>query len=149
MTDKTYWRGYIDAQNKIDWMTKTPIATAKKEKTLKPLAKLLQEPILEFRSGYMVKLYRLDRDLPQPKKSDPDYVRGFFKAAGKSFKKKATVTSTNLELFITPANKLLRTELPKAQRPSKASDSLRVIITGPKFEALNAFLEDENTSIQN
>lgn len=140
MTQQTYWRGYIDAQGKKDIETDNPMASAKTSKALRPLAELLDVSISSYRSGFFIPVGNIDKKLPQ--KFDADYLRGWFKAQGQRYKGplKLTVTAKNIETFLELVQKHLGMDLPKPQKPSKTSKSMRVTVTGDKAKALDDFL---------
>jgi hypothetical protein len=135
---KNYWRGYIDSQNKTDYLDDEVMCVSRHRKALEPLAKFLDLPIREFRSGLYVKIKNYDKRLP--KIVDDNYIRGFFDSRGKLYADplKVTVTSTMLPVFIKYVDKTLNIKLPKPMRPSKLSDTQRVTITG---EIAKKFIE--------
>lgn len=143
MSIKSYWRGYIDGQNKNEHNTDTTVAFAKKARVLKEISTLLDKPIIESRSGYIVQVFDLDKKLPRPAKPDADYIRGFFKASGKIFGDKITITSQRLELFEEAAERILKIDLPKSLQPNKKYATRRITITGDKRRQFREFLEQE------
>lgn len=138
MSEKSYWRGYVDAQSKTEG--DLVIATSKREKQLEPLAELVKAKVEPYRSGFLVQIKNVDKYLPQ--KFDADYASGFFDARGQRYKNpiRLTVTSVHLPQFISLLQKLMKIDLPKPQKPSKTSASMRVIITGDKAEKVDNFL---------
>jgi len=144
MTEKTYWRGYIDGQGQIDWSTECRMAKSQRQGILKPLSELIKEPIIEYRSGYMVLIADLNKTLPQ--KIDRDYIRGWFAGSGKTIKKpelKLTITGSNVERFGELVKEIFKIELPKAMKPNKTSKSMRIIVTHDKAKELFKCLKQD------
>lgn len=141
MSERSKWRGYVDAQNSKDNATGKVIATAVRKGILKDLSTLIKSPVIEYRSGWMVIIDDLDKQLPL--KIDDDYVRGWFKGQGRRYKDplKLTVTGTNVETFRQLVEKRAGIELPKAMTPNKNfPDSKRVTVTFAKAEQLDEWL---------
>lgn len=144
MSEKTYWRGFVDAQCKTI-EDNIPVVVSRNEKELLPLAKILDTKVESYRSGYRIQLPHLDKKLPKPKKQDYDYACGFFDSCGKTYQKpfKITITSLNLEPFTDAVMYFLGESLPKPTRPNNSSQSQRIIVTGAKAQKLKQWLNDE------
>lgn len=137
---RSFWRGYIDAQGKKDWTSGFPIATAKTRKRLKPLADMLDLPIESYRSGYRIMIQDIEDSLPS--KLNVHYARGWFYARGQKHKDpiKLTVTGREVSKFAELVQNVTNIALPKPMKPSRTSESMRLIITGEKAEQLNDWL---------
>lgn len=141
MTIKTYWRGFIDAQDKTNYEEGGPVVTSEREGILAPLAKLLGEKVHEYRSGYYVPLNKGWEDKLDDTE-DKDYARGWFAARGKRYKEPLKLTvSGQPKPFIRLVKKELNLDLPKPQKPSSTSKMERVTITGDKALTLNNWLK--------
>lgn len=145
--DKSYWRGYIDSQDgKTHYaMQEWEIVTAKRTKTLFPLAKLLDAEIEKYRSGFYITLpSNWTSVLPLVK--DLNYIRGWFAARGRIYedetgKVKLTISGINVDKFHTLVSKLCHIELPLPQLPSKSSKMRRIIVTGQLAKQLLNIIE--------
>lgn len=144
MTKKTFWRGYCDAQGKkYHPYNKFRMATAKRSKTLIPLAELLGMKVREYRSGFYVKLIDLDKLLPQ--KIDLDYLRGWFKAKGQMFKNptRLTVVGDDVTLFVKYLSRFTDEKLPPPRLANKKSKTQRLTIYGYKAKILAKLLSKQ------
>lgn len=141
-TKKTYWRGYIDAQNKTHYLTKDPIVTAERAKTLKPLAEILKTEVLDYRGELFYIVLPKDYKETFPQKYNEHYLRGWFDAKGQVYKDpmKLTICGDGLKLFRSELQKKLELRLPKLQQPSAASKVMRLTITGDKARVALKFL---------
>ena len=143
MTTKTYWRGYIDAQNKTHYLTKQPIVTAERAKRIQGLADILKAQVETYRGElFCIELPKKYKDV-FPQKYDDDYLRGWFDAKGQVYKEpklKLTITGHGLKLFRFELSKRLGMKLPKLQQPSKTSDVMRLTLTHEKAKLAHKFL---------
>lgn len=139
---KSFWRGYIDAQNKHDVYTKSPIVTAERAKVLRPLAEILNAKIEPYRGD----LFKVD--IPErvfakfPTEKDENYLRGWFAAKGQVYKDplKITICGNNIEKFRVHLQAFMETRLPRTQQPSKTSEVTRLTLTGEKAREALKFL---------
>lgn len=133
-----YWKGYVDGQGKEDYITGNPIAASRDRKFLREFAKLMDENVEPYRSGFFVFANKLKK--VKAETDNVDYLRGWFDAQGTMHEKRMTVMGTNVDSFIEMVQNNIQLELPKPQRPSKTSESRRVIITGEKMTKLAQYL---------
>lgn len=140
-TKPTYWRGYIDGQNKRD--SNGRIVTAERAKKLLKLSEMLGVEIEDHR-GSLFKLSIPNKNFDKlfPQKYDADYLRGWFDAKGQVYKDpiKLTICGEGLKLFRMELQKQLELKLPLLQKPSKSSDVMRLTLTGEKARLALKFL---------
>lgn len=143
--DKSYWRGFVDAQQKFDYATKLPMAQSTRKRTLKPLAELTGLPIVQYRSGYCIVFPDLDKKLGI-KKKNANYIRGAFAAQGQIYHGplKITLSSKIADEITQLLENHLKMIMPKVQRPAAHLPTLRLTVTGPKAEAVQAFLKHQS-----
>lgn len=137
----TYWRGYIDGQNKKD--SNGRIVTAERAKKLVKLAEMLGVEIEDHR-GSLFKLSIPEKNFNKrfPQVYDADYLRGWFDAKGQVYKDplKLTICGEGIEVFRQKLQKQLEVRLPKVQKPSVTSSVMRMTLTGEKARLALKFL---------